>query len=89
MESQGLGNSLGFREFLQLLVGKKGEHFRNSPAAFYFYIISDSTMSNNPESQIQVSGRVTIRFITEKRKIYLFLHPERRKQSQVAVIRTD
>lgn len=44
-----MGNSSGFGELLQLLIGKKGEHFRNFPAAFYFYIIWDTLMSKHPE----------------------------------------
>lgn len=38
MEMQGLGNSSGFREALQMLLGREGEKgklFRNSSAAFF------------------------------------------------------
>lgn len=49
MEIQGLGNSSGFGEVLQVVIEKKGEHFRNSPAAFYFYIFWDILMSKHPE----------------------------------------
>lgn len=49
MEIQGLGNNWGFGEVLQLLTGKKGEHFRKSLTAFYFYIIWDFLMSKQPE----------------------------------------